>query len=106
MASHQTVYKLRNHPERSFSINAAIERAGQDGATIVAEIQEGRREPFTYKVEFSGPFVETKKDFDGEMYLHTALSLVCSQIESLRHVPTLLRVRSASGLVQTEPLSN
>lgn len=105
MARQQSVYKLRNHPERQFSIDASVERADGDGATIVAEVREAGRPPFTYKVEFSGPFVETKKDFDAEMYLHTALSVVYSQIESLRHVPTLLRVQAASGLVLTEPLS-
>ena len=104
MASHQTVYKLRNHPERSFSIDASVSQSGSEGATIVAKVSEAGREPFTYQVEFSGAFVETKRDFDPEMYLHTALSLVCSQIESLKHRPTLMRVQAASGLVQTEPL--
>ena len=97
-------YTLRNHPERRFEISSKVEQADTQGAVVVAEIREGANSPFIYRVEFSGEFTSTKENFDAEMYLYTALSLVLSQLESLRHSPTLLRVHHASGLVHTEPL--
>jgi hypothetical protein len=105
MPSLQTVYKLRNHPQRAFRIEAAVEAAGNSGATVTATVREGDGEPFTYVVEFSGEFVASKSNFDPEMYLHTAISVVQSQLESLKHGSTLLRVHRASGLIETSPLS-
>ena len=98
-------YTLRNQPQRKFAISSKVEHADSQGAVVVAEIQEGANDPFLYRVEFSGDFTSTKEDFDADMYLQTALSLVRSQLESLRHRPTLLRVQHASGLVHTEPLA-
>lgn len=99
-------YSLRNQPQRTFAISSKVEHADSEGAAIVAEIREGAKTPFTYRVEFSGAFTSTKGDFDAEMYLQTALSLIRSQLESLRHQSTLLRVHRASGLVETQPLAN
>lgn len=104
MSNHQTVYKLRNHPGRAFSIDAAVTKVGEGGATITARVAEHGKTPFTYVVEFSEGFTSTKSNFDGEMYLHTAISVVQSQIESLQHRSTLLRVHHASGLIETSPL--
>lgn len=104
MSQHKTVYTLRNHPNRSFTIDAEVSQARPDGATITAQVQESGREPFTYVVEFSGAFTSTKGNFDGEMYLHTAISVMQSQIESLQHRSTRLRVHRASGLIETSPL--
>jgi hypothetical protein len=104
MSQHQTVYKLRNHPARAFTIDASITHADSDGAVITAQVTEQGKEAFTYVVEFSDGFTATKGNFDGEMYLHTAISVVQSQIESLRHGSTRLRVHRASGLIETSPL--
>jgi hypothetical protein len=104
MASHQTVYKLRNHPNRAFTIDAAIGAVDAKGAKVTAQIHEAGGQPFTFVVEFSEGFVSTKGNFDGEMYLHTAISVMQSQLESLQHRSTLLRVHRASGLIETEPL--
>lgn len=105
MASYQTVYRLRNHPNRAFTIDASTTAEDAEGATIIAQVQEAGRPPFTYLVEFSEGFTATKKNFDGEMYLHTAISVVQSQIESLQHRSTRLRVHRASGLIETKPLN-
>lgn len=102
---HQTVYRLRNHPGRLFTIDASVTREGKDGTAITAQIAETGKAPFTYLVEFGGEFIASKEDFDAEMFLHTAISVVQSQIESLRHSPTRLRVHHASGLIETTPLS-
>jgi hypothetical protein len=104
MSRHQTAYKLRNHPHRVFQIDASVGKADAKGATITAQISEGDKPPFTYVVDFGGEFVATKSNFDGEMYLHTAISLICSQIESHQHRSTRIRVHRASGLMDTEPL--
>lgn len=106
MSQHQTVYKLRNHPGRAFTIDASVTKQGADGASITAQIAEmGGKEPFIYVVEFSGGFASTKPNFDGEMYLHTAISVMRSQLESLQHRSTRLRVHRASGLIETSPLN-
>lgn len=105
MSAHQTVYQLRNHPARRFLIEASVVEKRSDGALISATIKEdGRPNPFTYRVDFGGAFTETKTHFSGEMYLHTALSLICSQLESLQHRSTLMKVHKASGLTETTPL--
>lgn len=105
MSAHQTVYKLRNHPGRAFAIEASVTEERADGALITAKIQEqGKSQSFTYVVEFGGAFTESKPHFTGEMYLHTALSLVQSQIESLQHRSTKMRVFRTSGLTETTPL--
>lgn len=106
MASHRTEYKLRNHPQRVFDIDASLSKEGKDGTSVTAQVQERRAgsEPFTYLVEFSDAFIATKPDFDGEMYLHTAISVIQSQIESHLHRSTRLRVHRASGLIETSPL--
>lgn len=103
---HQTVYRLRNHPGRSFTIDASVSKEGKDGTTVTAQIAEGEGAPFTYVVEFTEEFISSKADFDGEMYLHTAVSVIQSQIESLKHRSTKLRVHRASGLIETSPLQS
>ncbi len=106
MSAHQTVYKLRNHPARKFSIAASVTEERADGAVISATIkEEGKSAEFTYVVEFGGAFTETKRHFTGEMYLHTALSLMQSQLESLKHRSTLMKVYRTSGLTETAPLN-
>lgn len=104
MASHKTEYKLRNHPHRVFDIDASVTQEGKDGTTITAQVCERGKEPFTYVVEFSEGFIATKPDFDGEMFLHTAISVIQSQVESHLHRSTRLRVHRASGLIETTPL--
>ena len=104
MSRHQTVYKLRNHPNRVFEIDASVTESGPGGATITAHITEAGKEPFTYRVEFGHEFTASKANFDAEMYLHTAISVMQSQIESHKHRSTLLRVHRGSGLIDTEPL--
>lgn len=107
VTSHETVYALRNHPNRKFSIQASLDKAskgGADGASVTGEIREGEGEPFTYVVRFEDEFTSTKANFDEEMYLLTAISLMQSQIESHKHRSTLLRVHRDSGLIHTEPL--
>lgn len=106
MSRHQTVYKLRNHPERAFHIDASVAQAGPGGATITAQVTEEGKKPFTFQVEFEGEFTSTKEGFDGEMYLHTAISVMQSQIESHQHRSTLLRVHRGSGLIDTRPLQD
>ncbi len=107
VTSHETVYALRNHPDRKFSIKATLDKGskgGEAGASITGEIREGEGDPFTYVVQFEGEFTSTKADFDEEMYLLTAVSVMQSQIESHKHRGTLLKVHRDSGLIHTEPL--
>lgn len=105
--SHEKQYSLRNDSKQTFTIKAEVSKAnpsGDQGAEITATIYHKSKLPFTYVVEFGGDFVKTKKNFTPEMYLHTAISIVESQIESKRHVDTLLSVHKASGLTETRPL--
>ncbi len=107
MERHQTTYSLRNQPERVFTIDAGVADSDpkrEEGASIEAEIRESDGDPFTYVVDFSNEFVATKKNFTPEMYLHTAISIICAQIESHQHRPTRLRVHRDSGLIETEAL--
>ena len=100
-------YSLRNDSKEVFSIQAEVTKEykkGDQGAEITAKISHPDHEPFTYVVEFSGDFVKTKKNFTPEMYLHTAISIVESQIESKKYVNTQLRVHKHSGLTETAPL--
>jgi hypothetical protein len=101
---HQTVYRLRNHPDRCFSIDASVSSHSPRDTVVTAQISEGGQPPFTYVVEFAGDFVASKQDFDAEMFLHTAISVVQSQLESFRHGSTRLKVHRASGLIDTSPL--
>lgn len=98
---------MRNDSKRIFQIQAEVtsgKKAGTSGADIKAVVSEGENQPFTYVVKFSDEFVATKKDFTPEMFLHTAISIVEAQIESKKHVDTLLRVHRHSGLIETSPL--
>lgn len=106
MERHQTTYSLRNEPERVFTINAGVADSDSqgDGASIEAEIREADGDPFNYVVDFSDEFVATKTNFTPEMFLHTAISIICAQIESHQHRPTRLRVHRDSGLIETEAL--
>jgi hypothetical protein len=105
---HQTQYSLRNDKSQTFQIDAEITRSGKrgdEGAEVTAKIQPFQGLPFTFVVEFGGEFVQTKQNFTPEMYLHTASSIVQSQIESKRYRDTLLRVHKHSGLTETSPLA-
>ena len=101
-------YSLRNEPEKVFSVCAKILKEVSDkepGAEIEARIESESGQSFTYLVEFGDEFVSTKKDFTSEMYLHTALSIVKSQLESKVHRDTWFYLHRDSGLVQTRPLT-
>lgn len=105
---HKTQYSLRNDKAQVFHIQAEVTRsyaAGDQGAEITALIERPRGEPFRYIVEFGGEFTKSKKNFTPEMYLHTAISIVCSQLESQRYYDTKLSVHRDSGLTETEPLN-
>ncbi|MFA5504340.1 MAG: hypothetical protein WC314_01305 [Vulcanimicrobiota bacterium] len=103
----EKIYKLRNHPGEVFTIRAQVTKenpTGDLGAEITATITHLDKRPFRYVVEFGGDFVKTKKNFTPEMFLHTAVSIVESQIESQKHEDTRLRVYKDSGLTETFPL--
>lgn len=107
LSSHQSVYTMRNYPQRQFTINAELDKgskSGTSGASVTGQIQEGSGDPFTYVVQFSDEFTSTKSNFNDEMYLLTAVSVMQSQIESHQHSGTLLRIHRDSGLIHTEPL--
>lgn len=104
MTSYQTVHKLRNHPRRCFTIDAKLTSSSPTETIVTLKIQEMGCLSFTYLIEFSKEFVATKENFDSEMYLRTAAAIACSQIESLQHSSTRIRVYHGSGLMATEPL--
>jgi hypothetical protein len=100
-------YSLRNDSKEVFTIKAEVtkeHKTGDKGGEITAKISHPNIETFTFVVEFGGDFVKTKKNFTPEMFLHTAVSIVESQIESKRYVDTALKVHKASGLTETSPL--
>lgn len=101
--THEKVYSMRNYPQRKFQIKATFSKGkGDTVAAVSADIREGEGDPFRYIVEFAGEFTSTKSDFTDEMYLLTAVSVMESQIESHKHVGTLLRIHRDSGLIHTE----
>lgn len=103
--NHRKNYSLRNDPSVSFEIEARVTqsgRSGLDGAQITSDIKGVNGGAFRVVVEFGGEFVATKENFTPEMFLHTAISIVESQLESKRYRDTLLKVHSHSGLTQTE----
>ena len=107
--SHQKSYSLRNDSKQTFKIEAEVTRSGKsgdEGAEIEARITGPGEQSFKFVVEFGGDFVETKANFSPEMYLHTALSIVESQIESKRYRDTFLQVHRHSGLTATMPLED
>ena len=107
-ATHETQYRLRNDKQSVYQIEASVTKSGKsglDGAEITGTIQSPGGSKFTYLVEFGGDFVVTKENFTPEMFLHTAISIMESQIESKRHVDTWLQVYRHSGLTETRPLS-
>ena len=100
-------YRLRNDSKEVFQIEASVTRehkSGDQGAEITGTITHRAKKPFKYVVEFGGEFTKTKKNFTPEMYLHTAISIMESQIESKKHVDTRLWVHKDSGLTETSPL--
>lgn len=102
-------YALRNHPGKTFELTARTvpspdENQSTSGCTVRVDIAPGGGEPFQLLIEFGGDFVATKREFTESMYLGTALSVATSQLESLRHRSTRLKVHRASGLIDTEPL--
>lgn len=106
MNSYQTVHKLRNHPRRCFTIDAKVTSTEENGTVITVKVQEIGALPITYVVEFTGEFIETKDNFDNEMYLRTAAAIACSQIESLQYHSTRIKVNRESGLMETELLES
>ena len=107
-AKTEKLYSLRNDAKRTFAISAEVTsgtKAGTKGAEIKASISEGEGKPFTYVVKFSDEFCATKKNFTPDMFLHTAISIMEAQIESKKHVDTLLEVHRHSGLIDTQPLN-
>ncbi|MGE0488121.1 MAG: hypothetical protein AB7S38_02780 [Vulcanimicrobiota bacterium] len=95
-------YRLRNEPEKFFKIAASAEGSGAKGATVRATVTRHDNHVFRYEVIFEGDFTSTKQNFNEEMYLGTGLSVVKSQLESHLHQDTRIRIRHASGLMQTE----
>ncbi len=99
-------YPLRNHQDRTFTIDARVADKAEDGSRLAvqAEITEVGKDPFIYLVEFSDPFIATKANFTDEMFLHTAVAIMEAQLESLLHRSTILRIHRESGLIDTEPM--
>ncbi len=107
-ATHETQYRLRNDKQSVYQIEASVTKSGKsglDGAEVTGVIKAPTGATFTYLVEFGGDFVVTKENFTPEMFLHTAISIMQSQIESKRHSDTWLHVHRHSGLTETRPLS-
>lgn len=102
-ANKSVEYRLRNEPEKHFSIEAHAKGNGKKGSVIKALVKRYDEREFRYEVRFGGPFVETKDNFTAEMYLETALNVVRSQIESHRHEDTLILLEEASGLMESKP---
>ena len=94
-------YRLRNEPEKQFSIDASAKGSGKKGSVIKALVKRYDEREFRYEVRFGGPFTETKDNFTADMYLETALNVVRSQIESHRHEDTLIVLEEASGLMDS-----
>lgn len=106
--SHKTQYSLRNSPNDIFEIAASVTKSGKsglDGAQVTADIKHVSGRGFRYVVEFGGDFVATKENFTPEMFLHTAISIVQSQVESKRYRDTLIKVHAHSGLMETSALT-
>jgi hypothetical protein len=99
---HQSLYKLRNTPSIRFSIEAETVHFGEDGAVVHARIRRNDGVRFGYEVCFSREYCHTKPRFDGESYLHTALSVVHSQLESHIHRDTRITLQVNSGMPRTE----
>ncbi len=100
-------YALRNHPDKTFELTARTLPPSDEsavGCTVEIEVVPTDGVPFRIQIEFGGDFVATKQDFTQSMYLGTALSVATSQLESLRHRSTRLKIHRASGLIDTEPL--
>lgn len=105
--SHTTQYSLRNSPTDIFEIAAGVTKSGKsglDGAQVTADIKHVSGHSFRYVVEFGGDFVASKENFTPEMFLHTAISIVQSQVESKRYSDTLIKVHAHSGLMETNSL--
>lgn len=105
--SFEKQYSLRNDAQEVFTIEAFVSKSnksGDEGAEITAKISHPTVDPFTFVVEFGGEFVKTKANFTPEMFLHTAISIVESQIESKKYLDTRLKVHKDSGLTETSRL--
>jgi len=96
-----TEYRLRNQPEISFSVRATCTGGGTEGAVARAHVCRVDGLKFRYEVRFQGEFCATKANFDDEMYLETALSLIKSQIESHRYEDSQIVVEVNSGMPRT-----
>ena len=106
-ATYEKQYSLRNESAQLFTIHAEVTRSGKsglDGAEITAKIEHVSGKSFTYVVDFSGEFVETKENFTPEMFLHTAISIMEAQLESKKYFDTHIAVHRHSGLSDTRPL--
>lgn len=96
-------YRLRNEPQKTFSVEASAEGAGASGSVVRATVTRYDGLCFHYEIVFEGEFSASKPNFTEEMYLETALSIVHSQIESHVHRDTRMSVHEESGLMRTEP---
>ena len=103
MSTHVHEYRLRNHPDRCFRVEAASHTPATGGALVRALVTAPEGQSFRYELVFEGDFVATKANLDAEAWLHTALSLVEGQIESGVHRDTRFRTLRTSGLTRTEP---
>ena len=103
MAKKDLNYRLRNEPEKHFSIQAKAEGSGKKGSVVRALIKRYDEREFRYEVRFTGPFTETKDNFSADMYLETALNVIRSQLESHRHEDTVIVLEDASGLMHSSP---
>ena len=83
------------------SIKARCRGQGAEGAVARADICRNDGLKFSYEVRFQGEYSASKANFDTEMYLETALSLVKSQIESHRLEDSEIVVEVNSGLPRT-----
>lgn len=93
-------YHLRNQPDVKFTLDFATLRIQESWVTR-ATIKRNDQ-VFRYEVVFSGDFIATKENFTAKMYEDTAVSLIRSQLESLRFVDSRITLRAASGLPITQ----
>lgn len=103
VSTHQAEHRLRNEPLRRYAIQAAPHSHGPDGTVIRAHVTGPDGNTFRYEVVFGGDYIATKRDFDAEMYLHMALSIVRGQIESHEHGDTRIAITRESGLMDSQP---
>lgn len=103
MSTHRTEHRLRNETHRRFAVEAAAHAQGADGTVVRALVTDPEGRTFRFEVRFAGEYAASKPDFDEEMFLHMALSVVRGQIESHEHRDTRISITRESGLMDSEP---